>query len=752
MKPVQIELDKNAELSDEQSERVLTIIEQYLDELENGAEPRRSDLITQHPEFADILPGYLDELEQLHHAAAVPVKTGRPEDGDLTIPIERGRLGDFQILREIGRGGMGVVYEAEQISLGRRVALKVLPLAATLDSKQLQRFKNEAQAAAQLHHTNIVPVYGVGCDRGVHYYAMQFIEGQTLAEIISNLRGARNCQPGVKKADLTPTAVDSSPSIASAPTRPVAALSTEQSITGTGFYRKVAELGVQASLALEHAHQIGVIHRDIKPGNLLLDSAGQLWIADFGLARCRTGQDLTLSGDMVGTLRYMSPEQALAKRVLVDQRSDIYSLGVTLYEILTLEPAYNGTDREELLRQIAFTDPRPPRRIRPSIPAELETIVLKAMAREPEGRYCTALELAEDLQRYLENRPIRARRPSIVERLSKWMIRHKPVVAAAGVALVFTCIILSISTAAIWKEKERTKIALAEAQKNGQHAEDSFVRALNGATRILVELDERPGTPRAPIDDLIRRQVDQGLNFFQQFVNEESSDPAVIYETARAYREIGFVHCSQHQIPQAMVMLRKSQDFLNRLVVAHPDQELYRREQASMDHLFGMICISTGDRVAAQAEFASATRRYRLALPYDTDGKTLNAYAWFLVDCPELKFRDPARAVALAKEAVERAPREGKIWNTLGVAHYRNGAWSAAAAALRNSMELPYGGHAYNWFFLAMACERLGEQAEARHWYNMSVQASKKLRLPDEALLRYKAEADSLFALKQTSG
>src|SRR5438445_4256673 len=173
----------------------------------------------------------------------------------------------------------------------------------------------------------------------------------------------------------------------------------------SSFFRTVANLGVQAAEALEHAHQLGVIHRDIKPANLLVDAGGRLWITDFGLAHCQSQPGLTMTGDLVGTLRYMSPEQALAKRITVDARTDVYSLGATLYELLTLQPAYNGRNREEVLRQIAFEEPRPPRRLNKAVPAELETIVLKAMGKNPDERYATAQELADDLERYRQDEP-----------------------------------------------------------------------------------------------------------------------------------------------------------------------------------------------------------------------------------------------------------------------------------------------------------------------------------------------------------
>ena len=381
-------------------------------------------------------------------------------------------LGDFRILREVGRGGMGVVYEARQLSLGRRVALKVLPFAAALDPRQLQRFKVEAQAAALLHHTHIVPVFAVGVERGVHYYAMQLIDGRTLAHAIRELRrlhgltskeepsaaGWHQAGPDEEHVPNRPDATESptkeappTPTVANYAAEPSphpAILSSGSSIRSRAFFQAAARLGIQAAEALEYAHSLGVVHRDVKPANLLLDTRGQLWVTDFGLAQVEAegGLALTLTGDVLGTLRYMSPEQAMGRRTLVDHRTDIYSLGVTLYELLTLHPAIEGSDRQEILRRIAFDDPTNLRRHNPAVPRELETIVLKAMAKEPEGRYATAQELADDLTRFLENRPIRARRLTLAERAAKWARRHTAAVTATFAVLTIVVGALATST------------------------------------------------------------------------------------------------------------------------------------------------------------------------------------------------------------------------------------------------------------------------------------------------------------------
>jgi WD40 repeat protein/serine/threonine protein kinase len=516
------------------------LIEELSARLEAGEPADLSRYLEDHPEHAAELRRLFPALQLLADFSRSGTAAAPPPAGVEPEFAAACDLGDFRILREIGRGGMGVVYEAEQLSLGRRVALKVLPFAAALDAKQLQRFKNEAQAAAHLQHPNIVPVYAVGCERGVHFYAMQFIEGQTLANLIRELRQLAGLErtdradsagaagplaselvsgrwtPARRHGvDLQPTtayvpALASSRAPAAETTAPAAALATERSGTSPAFFRTVAHLGVQAAEALEHAHQLGVVHRDIKPANLLVDAGGRLWVTDFGLAHCQSQTGLTMTGDLLGTLRYMSPEQALAQRVLVDQRTDVYSLGVTLYELLTLEPAYNGRNREEVLRQIAFEEPRPPRRLNPAVPVELETIVLKAMAKNPQERFASARELADDLGRFLRDEPIRARRPSLVQRARKWARRHRSVV---GVALAAVALLLLAGAGAFavsyvkiegaLQSETRAKTELADALERERQIAYYHRVALahrewlaNNVGRAEQLLDECPGALR----------------------------------------------------------------------------------------------------------------------------------------------------------------------------------------------------------------------------------------------------------------
>ncbi|TWU08945.1 Serine/threonine-protein kinase pkn5 [Symmachiella macrocystis] len=402
------------------------------------------------------------------------------------IPAKR-RLGDFELFREIGRGGMGVVYEAHQISLNRHVALKVLPFTAVLDQRQLERFKTEAQAAAGLHHGNIVPVFHVGQDRAVHYYAMQYIEGQDVSDLIKQLRQISQqdelALPATEDADFSLAsnvamgrfepvdktradvpfveddhASDQSARPASkavAETRTYAALSTKDAANKPEYFRTVAGLGIQAAEALEFAHQNGILHRDIKPSNLMLDAKGKLWITDFGLARIDGEDGLTMTGDVMGTLRYMSPEQASGDNDAVDHRSDVYSLGVTLYEMLSLTPIFPATDRYELLQKRLQDEPASLRQVNHRIPADLVTIIHKAIAKEPAGRYATAQELADDLRRYLNGEPIFARCPSVLTRVSKWAQRNRTLALSFAAAFLGGIVAASAVVLVIQNRDER---------------------------------------------------------------------------------------------------------------------------------------------------------------------------------------------------------------------------------------------------------------------------------------------------------
>jgi serine/threonine protein kinase len=511
-----------AQREDRRNEALLAYVEAF----QAGQAPDRSQLFATYPDLRDDLEEFFaghDEVERL--AAPLRRTTERgpaPPSSARDIAQDIGQLGDFRLLREIGRGGMGVVYEAEQVSLRRRVALKVLPFAAALDPRQMQRFKNEALAAAHLRHENIVPVYAVGEERGVHYYAMQLVEGRSLAYVISELR--------LQIADCSNESATCNLNSEMGPTFSVAFLSTERSAGSRRYFDWVANVGRQAALALERAHSVGIVHRDVKPANLLLDRDGQVWVTDFGLAQMAGDAGLTLTGELVGTLRYASPEQVLARRGVVDHRSDVYSLGATLYELLTLRPIFEATDRNELLRRIADDEPRLPRSLHAAVPRELETVVLKALGKEPSERYPTARELADDLQRFLDNRPVAARRPTAVEHLRKLARRHPSLVGAGLVVLVLLTVGSLVSALLIRGEQERTRDEQHKAEEAYQRerqraleAEARFRLARRSVDEMLrisqEELADRPG-----LEGPRKRMLWSVLAFYQEFLDQRRDD------------------------------------------------------------------------------------------------------------------------------------------------------------------------------------------------------------------------------------
>jgi serine/threonine protein kinase len=497
-------------------ERLGEILAEWLEVAAGSAAPDEQAFLSHYPEFAGELREHMADLRRFPRLATAGAAGGPKGVGPgayrpaAATPADPSRvLDDFELLREIGRGGMGIVFEAQQRSLGRRVALKILPLAATLDPRYLRRFQHEAQAAAQLDHPHIVHVYGVGCAQGVHYYAMQLIEGESLAGVLRQLGPPKDAAP-------TPLAVGTGQTPpAHVPETKQVPLPAPESASGSSraildllrarpkdYFRTVAGWGIQAAEALEHAHQLGVVHRDVKPGNLLLDQRGQVWVTDFGLARFGRDGSVTRTGEVVGTLRYLSPEQAQAKHGLVDHRTDIYALGATLYELLTRRPAIEGGEGEEALRQVVAEEPWPPRQYEPALPRDLETIVLKALAKEPEGRYATAQQLADDLQRFLRDEPIKARRPSLLQRARRWSRRHPSVLASGLVALVLAVLALSVSNLLVARANQQKDQALQE-KDLALLEKDRALRAAQEAKAAALESDTETNAVLKFVEDKV---------------------------------------------------------------------------------------------------------------------------------------------------------------------------------------------------------------------------------------------------------
>jgi tetratricopeptide (TPR) repeat protein len=546
------------------------LAEDFTERCRRGEHPSVSDYVARYPHLAadirTLLPpvAMMEQLRRKKQAEVVGDRQARPLE----------RVGDYRIVSEIGRGGMGIVYEATQESLGRRVALKVLPQHALLNPKKLERFEREARAAARLHHTNIVPVFGVGEYDGLHYYVMQLIEGQGLHEVIANLR--------------------------------------EEAAHAVGCpMERAARMILQAAEALDYAHRQGTLHRDIKPANLLVDHQDAVWITDFGVAKAigaAAGSEgggqgqLTDTGDLVGTMQYMAPE---CYQGHADARSDVYSLGLTLYELLTLEPPYTESNPAMLLKQISERDPLRPRLVNPAIPRDLETIVLKAIAREPGHRYQTAKALAEDLECFLADRPIQARRITPLEHAWRWGRRNRALAGLTATALLS----LLLAIVAGWTGYARTRLALegearksAEAEAASRRAEENVNLSLQAFEEIFnnrVIQDLTPPDRLAFLDPAVARRRAPGpppagprlgavgedaallhsvLMFYDQFAERNATNSRLQKEAAKAHRRVGDLQQWLGQSVKADAAYRRAAAIYERLAVDFPMVPEYRYE------------------------------------------------------------------------------------------------------------------------------------------------------------------------------
>jgi serine/threonine protein kinase/Flp pilus assembly protein TadD len=924
------------------------LADEFAERYRRGERPPLSEYTDRYPELADeireLFPAMvaIEQFGSGADAATGPHST-RPKD---MRPMPE-RLGDYRIVREIARGGMGIVYEAVQESLGRHVALKVLPHHRLSDPSQLERFRREARAAATLHHTNIVPVFGVGeCD-GVHHYAMQYIQGQSLDDVlreVTRLRGVKPTEPAPSDVlahdpalaksvalglvsgqfasragvlvEVESTRTTHLPPPGEHPTSiasgegpgPSHSASSIVGQSGSLYFRSVARIGIQVAEAIAYAHDHKVLHRDIKPSNLLLDLQGTVWVTDFGLAKTEGADALTRSGDIVGTLRYMAPEQF---RGMAEARSDIYALGLTLYEMLTLKPAFAAEDRAHLIEKILTDEPLRPRQLDPRIPHDLETITLKAMARDASDRYRTALELAEDLRRFLEDKPISARRPSFIDRASKWAQRHRSVVATGVIGLLAAGAILAGSAGWILRDRAARQAmterevdrALDEARKfqaqakwpealeaakraggilaaGGSEDLGRRVRELRDDVNMVLRLEEiwmphvgagllsatpftvayatafreygidvealEPSEAGARIRARkIRLELALALDSWSLFLRNRNRAPDATERRLLAVARAADSDAWRNQLRTALEQrddkvlkellasapisdlpvqtlsllvshlldgapegVERAQSLLRQAQQAHPDDFLLNTQLASflaydppphqqLDEAIRFFtaapalrprnaqawyslgeALSLRGRVDEQiacdrkaialapdvlppyyalssaleaqgnrAEAIAVLRKVADSRPNDPDG--LKFPTWLLANSHFYELRDPARAVELARKAVELAPDDGSTWNTLGAALCRAGSWNAAIAALEKSMALGGGGDSFDWFFLAMAHWKLGERDKARAWYERAAQWMENEAPVDYGsyLRRFRTEAAELLGL-----
>jgi serine/threonine protein kinase/Flp pilus assembly protein TadD len=705
------------------------LADEFLARYRRGERPAISEYTSKYPDLAK-------DIGELFPALVLMEEAG-PRDADRSTPVRGNapaRVGDYRILREIGRGGMGIVYEAEHEALGRHIALKVLPTHTLLDSRHLERFRREARAAARLHHTNIVPVFAVGEQDGLQFYVMQFIHGLGLDEVLSELRRQREAH---QKTPVPAYATGSAPQIAESLTTGRFAIPDERmraeetelkltrgeisapssdarqpspvplspgavadcegrrsstslpgqeacstlSDTRSAYWHSVARIGVQVADALAYAHGQGVLHRDIKPSNLLLDTHGTVWVTDFGLAKASDSDDLTHTGDIVGTLRYLAPERLYGRS---DVRGDIYSLGATLYELLTLRPVFDESDRSHLMQRLERVEPARPRAVDPSIPRDLETVVLKAITKDPADRYQLAAELAGDLRQFLEDKPIRARRTTWREHAWRWM-RRNPGWAATLVMLGLVC---SVGFAGIsWKWREAQDARDDERQAR----QDADQRA-----REVQQMFERLRTSQSLLERgryfIFSQRWDDAHAAFTKAVELRPENDATWAERAELHAQLGLWDMA------AADMAR-----VHELRSPHVSWLWYRH---------ALLRLSQGDVEG----YRQACRRMRERFA----GTTNDFFAGELVRASVLG-PDPDADMLQMIEIVEKmaAAQSGGSWFVRyirGVAYYRAERYQEAEASLRAIHDIDNKPWAAGLLYPAhaMAQHRLGRQADAR--------------------------------------
>jgi serine/threonine protein kinase/Tfp pilus assembly protein PilF len=651
--------------SDESGSRYVLLdelAEEFADRYRRGERPSLQEYVDRFPELAADICQLFPALAGLERAKEVTGSGPGPAPGP--VPPLR-EVGDFRLIREVGRGGMGVVYEAEQVSLGRRVALKVLPRQFGGEAAR-ERFRREARAAARLHHTNIVPVFEVGEEGAVCYYAMQFILGQSLDEVVAELRRLREGSAGratgaapapagtgvwqpalsdVARSLLTGRLFAAEPAGEAAPggvatlARPapspaVASLggsggSSSAALHGSTplpasradrrhYFQSVAHVGQQTATALAYAHARGVVHRDVKPSNLLLDAAGVVWVTDFGLAKTADAA-LTETGDMVGTVRYMAPERFHGE---CDARADVYGLGLTLYELLTLRPAFDAPDRLRLLDQVKSREPPRPRALDPRVPRDLETVVLKAIDKDAHRRYQTAEEMAEDLRRFAADEPIRARQPSRRERVWRWGRRHPGVAALSGAVAVLLVLaaaggVLTANHFARLAQREAdarhdAERARADAVRQRYSAEEAF-RAARTAVDNLTRVSECELLRVPGMQPVRREMLGQALTYYQDFLARRGYDPKLRGELADAYARAARITAEIGSRAEAIGLQEKGLELRRELYERAPVDRGLALRQADDDLALAALLRQAGELAGARQAYREA---YALLLEF----------------------------------------------------------------------------------------------------------------------------------------
>ena len=691
---------------------VVELAEQFLDRYLKGQRPLLKEYIDRHPGLADEIREVFPAMAMMEHIALADESLEGDATGDAPSPTPPAldKLGDYRILREVGRGGMGVVYEAEQVSLGRHVALKVLPPQTTRDAKTRRRFGREARAARSCTTPTSCRSSAWASTARRRTYVMQFIQGQGLDAVLDELKrlrgaagpveaGSNRSTDGrdVSAADVArslltgrfdrresdPSGADRSPpatlafsevfgtaaSGSAAPPSPSHAssasaisLPTSEARAGTKrptYWQGVARIGARVADALEYAHKQGIVPRDVKPSNLLLDNLGIVWVTDFGLAKADDQQGLTYTGDLLGTLRYMPPEAFEGKS---DHRGDVYSLGLTLYELLAFRPAFGERDRARLARQVTTEEAPRLGSVNPEVPRDLQTIVQKAIDREPAHRYATAGAMAADPQRSLDDEPIQARRQTPLELYRRWA-RHNPGIAILGAALTAVLVIATAASLVVAGRMAR----LAEAHARVAQAASLAVGEAELARRRETEQRGAAETARSQAEASAREADDQRRRSEANF--------------GRARRALDdfFTKVSETQLlrtpglqPLRLELVESSLKFYEEFLKERADDPALRSELLATRLRVAGIFGELGRSAPARAAYEAALDGYEPASrdrPDDLELKAGLAEATFRVATyetkAEAKLEGCRRAVAIGEELLKARPGDARFKKTL---------------------------------------------------------------------------------------
>jgi tetratricopeptide (TPR) repeat protein len=429
---------------------------------------------------------------------------------------------------------------------------------------------------------------------------MQLIQGRSLDQILGELR--REAVQETDQCVVSTMAIESTLN---------SKLSSEHAAGQSRYCRAIAGLGIQAANALHYAHECGVVHRDVKPSNLMVDHRNKLWITDFGLARVQDSPGVTVTGDVVGTLRYMSPEQANGKHALVDPRTDIYSLGASLYELLTLRPAFPGEDRQGVMQAIGNEEPTPPRMIDPAIPVDLETIVLQAMAKSRDERYATAEQLADDLNRFLEGKPTLAQRPTVADRAAKWVRRHRTIVSLAAAFLLILSAVSTTGAILLSREHNSRLDALAKSNINLKQARINFKQAREVVERFGTQFSRE--LARLPGSESLRHEVlSDTLKYYQEFIERAENDPVLQVDLATAQLQAGTIADQLGDQAAAEQAFRTAAKLFGELAATAEKPAEFQQQHATALNNLALL-------FAAQGQLAEAREQYTAAIRLQTE-------------------------------------------------------------------------------------------------------------------------------------